>query len=176
MLNSAYMHNGPTTVRYPRGSGVGAAVTQTLEPLPWGKAQIKHSGRQLALLAFGPLLQPALEIGGRLGYTVVDMRWAKPLDLETLRNLAQDHMGLVTLEDGCIAGGAGSAVLEATQAMGLNIPTLLVGFDDGFTEHGDPTELMKQYDLDAKGIEARISRRWPELFAHTQENLHAANV
>jgi len=176
LLNSAYMHNGPATVRYPRGAGVGAVVTQTLDPLPWGKAQIKRVGKQLALLAFGPLLHPALEIGERLGYTVVDMRWAKPLDLETIRKLAQDHIGLVTLEDGCVAAGAGSAVLEATQAMGLNIPTLLVGFDDEFTEHGDPTELLKLYGLDAKGMEARICKRWPELFTQTKSDLPHAKA
>lgn len=174
LLNSAFLHPGPTTVRYPRGAGVGAKVTPTLEPLPWGKAQIKLAGSQLALLAFGPLLYAAMEIGKQWGFTVVDMRWVKPLDLELISSLAQTHMGFVTLEDGCVAAGAGSAVLQATQAMGLNVQSLLVGFDDEFTEHGDASELFIHYGLDAKGIEERICKRWPKLHQMALEPSHQA--
>ena len=163
LLSTAYFHDGPVTVRYPRGSGVGAAVEDTLDPLPWGKANIRHQGHDLALLSFGPLLHQALEIGMKYGLTVVDMRWAKPLDLEMISNLAKTHRGFVTLEDGSSAGGAGSAVLEACQHRGLNIETLILGFDDEFTEHGDPAELLKYYKLDARGIEDKILYKWPDL-------------
>ena len=163
LLSTAYLHNGPVTVRYPRGTGVGAAINNSLEPLPWGKAKVVHSAGDLALLAFGPLLQPALEIGKKWGFSVVDMRWAKPLDLDVLAKLAQTHKGLVTLEDGSTAGGAGSAVLEACQDMGITVEILCIGFSDQFTEHGDHSQLLKEYKLDAQGIEFKILSRWPEL-------------
>ena len=165
LLSSGYLHNGPVTVRYPRGSGIGALVEDTLDPLPWGKAALRQSGNELALLAFGQLLQPALAIGKKLGLTVVDMRWAKPLDLQMISELAKTHKGFVTLEDGSTAGGAGSAVLEACQQMNLKLDTLILGFGDEFTEHGDHAELLKYYKLDAQGIEAKITHRWPELLA-----------
>ena len=164
LLSSAYLHNGPVTIRYPRGAGTGVSVEETLEPLPWGKAKIRHPGEGLALLAFGPLLQAALEIGEQYGFTVVDMRWAKPLDLDMVSTIASTHKGLVTLEDGSTAGGAGSAVLEACQHLGLGLPVLCLGFEDFFTEHGDHSELLKHYKLDVEGIQAKIIKRWPELF------------
>ncbi len=163
LLSTAYLHNGPVTIRYPRGSGVGAPVEDTLEPLPWGKARIRHSGQEVALLAFGPLLHQALEIGEKYGLTVVDMRWAKPLDVEMISHVAKTHRGFVTLEDASTAGGAGSAVLEACQLMNINIETLILGFDDEFTEHGDHAELIKHYKLDVSGIENKILYRWPHL-------------
>jgi 1-deoxy-D-xylulose-5-phosphate synthase len=168
LLSTAFSHKGPVTIRYPRGSGAGAHPDDTLEALPWGKASIKFNGAKLALLAFGTLLQPALEVGKRLGFTVVDMRFAKPLDTDMLSNLAQNHLGFVTLEDGCLSGGAGSAVLEACQALNLKVETLCIGFDDDFTEHGEQKELFKHYLLDANGIQLRMAERWPDLCEVTQ--------
>jgi 1-deoxy-D-xylulose-5-phosphate synthase len=131
-----------------------------LEPLPYGKAEVRRRGQRIALLAFGTLLQPALEVGERLGATVVNMRWAKPLDLQTLREVAAGHDALVTLEEGAVAGGAGAAVLEALQAMGLNPPVLNLGLPDSFIEHGDPARLLALQGLDAAGIEAQVRARF----------------
>jgi 1-deoxy-D-xylulose-5-phosphate synthase len=169
LLTSAYLHNGPVTVRYPRGSGVGAPVLSELTPLPWGKAQIKRVGERLALLAFGPLLHEALKVAEKMDFTVVDMRWAKPLDKDVIRQLAQTHQGFVTLEDGCKAGGAGSAVIEACQTMGISVRTLCVGFNDEFTEHGEHGELMKYYGLDSAGIISQIDSFWPNLLGEQKK-------
>jgi 1-deoxy-D-xylulose-5-phosphate synthase len=109
------------------------------------------------------LLYEALKVAEQLNLTVVNMRWVKPLDLETLRHVAQSHEGLVTLEDGSKMGGAGSAVMEALQAMSLSVPLLNLGFDDAFTTHGDPAGLMAQHGLTAAGIQSVIERRWPDL-------------
>ncbi len=163
MLTTAYLQDHPVTVRYPRGAGVGREVERDLQPLPWATAQVRRQGRRIALLAFGPLLYEALKVGEWLNLTVVNMRWVKPLDLEALRSVAESHEGLVTLEDGSKMGGAGSAVMEALQAMSLSIPLLNLGFDDAFTTHGDPAKLMAQHGLTAAGIQSSIERRWPDL-------------
>jgi 1-deoxy-D-xylulose-5-phosphate synthase len=163
LLTTAYQQNHPVTVRYPRGAGVGRPVAMDLEPLPWGKAEIRRQGRKLALLAFGPLLYEALKVAEALDLTVVNMRWVKPLDVAMLREVAQSHQGLVTLEEGSKMGGAGSAVMEALQAMSLSTPVLCLGMDDVFIEHGDPAALMKQIGLTAQGIQQAVLARWPTL-------------
>ena len=114
-------------------------------------------------MAFGTLLYPALEVAERLDLTVVNMRWAKPLDVELLLKVALEHEGLVTLEEGTVAGGAGSAVLEALQAHQLLKPVLVLGIADQFTEHGDPAKLMALQGLDAKGIESQVRARFAAL-------------
>jgi 1-deoxy-D-xylulose-5-phosphate synthase len=137
--------------------------------LPFGQAQVVREGEGLAILCFGPLLYEALQVAQTLNATVVNMRWAKPLDVKTLKKIAQSHERLVTLEDGTRMGGAGSAVLEALQDMGLSNQVLVMGFEDEFTEHGDPVQLMQQYGLTADGITKRIQARWP--VAQTTPNL-----
>ena len=127
LLSTAFAQDHPVAVRYPRGAGVGAPIPAGLEGLPFGKAEVRRRGRGVAILAFGTLLHPALEAAERLGATVADMRWVKPLDLDVLRELARSHGALVTVEEGCIMGGAGSAVLEALQAEGLAMPVLQLG-------------------------------------------------
>jgi 1-deoxy-D-xylulose-5-phosphate synthase len=107
------------------------------------------------------LLYPALEVAQKLDATVVNMRWAKPLDTETLLQVAAEHEALVTLEEGSIAGGAGSAVGEALQAAGVVRPTLQLGLPDTFVEHGDPARLLAMQGLDAGGILAAIEKRFP---------------
>ena len=156
LLSTAFAQNHPVTVRYPRGSGVGAEVPASLEGLPYGKGEVRRRGRRIAILAFGTLLYPALTAGERLGATVANMRWAKPLDLDLLRELAGSHEALVTVEEGCIMGGAGSAVIEALQAEGIVVPVLQLGLPDHFVEHGDPARLLAQLGLDAAGIEHSI--------------------
>lgn len=161
LLSTAYLQDHAVTVRYPRGVGVGVQVQKDLTPLPFGKAQVVREGKDLAILCFGPLLYEALKVAESLNATVVNMRWAKPLDIQTLQEVAQSHHRLVTLEDGTRMGGAGSAVLEALQDMKISKEILVLGFEDEFTEHGDPSVLMQQYGLTATGIQKRIEEMWP---------------
>ena len=161
LLSTAYLQDHAVTVRYPRGAGVGVQVQKDLTPLPFGKAQVVREGKDLAILCFGPLLYEALKVADSLNATVVNMRWAKPLDIQTLQEVAQSHHRLVTLEDGTRMGGAGSAVLEALQDMKISKEVLVLGFEDEFTEHGDPSVLMQQYGLTATGIQKRIEEMWP---------------
>ena len=161
LLSTAYLQDHAVTVRYPRGAGVGVQVQKDLTPLPFGKAQVVREGKDLAILCFGPLLYEALKVAESLNATVVNMRWAKPLDIQTLQEVAQSHHRLVTLEDGTRMGGAGSAVLEALQDMKISREVMVLGFEDEFTEHGDPSVLMQQYGLTATGIQKRIDDMWP---------------
>ena len=163
LLTTAYRQNHPVTVRYPRGAGVGTVPASTLEDLPFGKGEVRRKGQRIALLAFGTLLYPALEAAEQLDATVVNMRWAKPLDQALLEEVARSHDALVTIEDGCIMGGAGSAVLEYLQAHGITCPVLQLGFPDVFIEHGDPVKLLQLQGLDAPGIAASVQRRFPDL-------------
>ncbi len=163
LLSSAFAQDHPVAVRYPRGAGVGAVQPVGLEPLPYGRGEWTRKGKGVAILAFGTLLYPALAAAERLGVSVANMRWAKPLDLELLRELALSHEALVTLEEGCVMGGAGSAVLEALQAEGLQLPVLQLGLPDQFIEHGDPTKLLAMLGLDAAGIERSVRQRFSPL-------------
>jgi len=147
-------------VRYPRGAGVGVAPLPSLEGLPFGKGEVRRKGRRIAILAFGTLLYPALEAAEALDATVVNMRWAKPLDTALLLQVAAEHEALVTVEEGCIMGGAGSAVSEALNAAGLLRPLLQLGLPDVFIEHGDPVRLLALQGLDAQGIERAIGERF----------------
>jgi 1-deoxy-D-xylulose-5-phosphate synthase len=162
LLSTAYAQNHPVAVRYPRGAGVGTVPEKDLQGLPFGKAEVRRRGEGLAILAFGSLLTPALQAAEKLNATVVNMRWVKPLDTELLAQIAQDHDRLVTLEEGCTMGGAGSAVTEALQALKINRSVLQLGLPDAFIEHGDPAKLLALQGLDAVGIEASIRQRWPD--------------
>ena len=165
LLSTAYAQNHPVAVRYPRGAGVGAVQQKGLEGLPFGKGEIRRQGKGIAILAFGTLLHPALEAAQALGATVVNMRWAKPLDTELLLEVARGHQALVTVEEGCTMGGAGSAVLEALAAAEITLPVLQLGLDDTFIEHGDPAHLLTLQGLDAAGIKASIARRFGKMLA-----------
>ena len=160
LLSTAFAQDHPVAVRYPRGAGAGAVVQPGLEGLPFGKGEIRRTGAGVAILAFGSLLYPALQAGQALNATVVNMRWAKPLDLELLLQVAREHEALVTVEEGAVMGGAGSAVLEALQGAGLNRPVLQLGLPDEFIAHGDPAKLLAMLGLDAAGISAAISARF----------------
>ena len=161
LLSTAFAQNHPVAVRYPRGAGAGVAVTEGLDGLPFGKGEVRMQGQRIAILAFGTLLQAALAVGQELGATVVNMRWVKPLDTELLLQIARSHQALVTLEEGAIMGGAGSAVMEALQAAGLNLPVLQLGLPDVFIDHGDPGKLLAGQGLDAAGILQSVKTRFP---------------
>ena len=163
LLSTAYLHPGPAAVRYPRGSGPGAAVADSLEPLPIGQACLRRTGRDVALLAFGSMLAPALAAAQALDATVVDMRFVKPLDLAMLRDLATRHALLVTVEENAVQGGAGDAVAQTLAEMALRPSLLQLGLPDRFIEHGDTALLLARCGLDAAGIEAAVRKRLGEL-------------
>ena len=173
LLTCAFEQNHPVAVRYPRGAGAGVAVHSGLESLPFGKAQLKRSGKDIAILAFGTLLYPALVAAEALGATVVNMRWVKPLDTEMLLKVAAEHHALVSVEEGAVMGGAGSAVSEALQAAGLTKPLLQLGLRDEFIEHGDVAKLLSLQGLDAKGIETSIRQRFGPLIGSGRAALKA---
>ena len=162
LLSTAYAQNHPVAVRYPRGAGAGTQPLTDLDGLPYGQAEIRRQGSGIAILAFGTLLYPALQAAEKLNATVVNMRWVKPLDTAMLMQVASTHAHLVTLEEGSIMGGAGSAVAEALNAAGLALPLLQLGLPDRFIDHGDHAHLLALQGLDASGIEASIRHRWPE--------------
>ncbi|MCI0655108.1 MAG: 1-deoxy-D-xylulose-5-phosphate synthase [Methylococcaceae bacterium] len=152
MLYTGYLHEGPASVRYPRGKGPGVPVEKSMQPLPIGKAQIRREGRRIALLGFGCMVQEALEAAETLDATVVNMRFVKPLDGAILLRLVESHDIFVTLEDNAIAGGAGSAVNEFLQSRQVMIPTLNIGLPDRFIDHGSREECMSDAELDAAGV------------------------
>jgi 1-deoxy-D-xylulose-5-phosphate synthase len=156
MLTTAFLHDGPSAVRYPRGHGPGVTPQQALTPVPIGKGELRRSGSRIALLAFGSLLAPAIAAGDLLNATVANMRFVKPLDRELVRELAFGHDLLVTLEENVIIGGAGAEVGRALEEMGLNTRLLRLGLPDRFTEHGDSGLLLAQLGLDARGIAERV--------------------
>ncbi|MFM1988166.1 MAG: 1-deoxy-D-xylulose-5-phosphate synthase [Pseudomonadota bacterium] len=165
MLYTAFRHDGPSAVRYPRGSGPGVEVRKDLTELPFGKAELRRKGRRVAFLAFGSMVHPALEAGEALDATVVNMRWVKPLDVAIIEELARTHDAFVTVEEHAVPGGAGSACLEAIAALGLAKPVLQLGLPDRFIDHGDPALLLRLEGLDAPGIERSVRARFGELLA-----------
>jgi len=160
MLSTAYHYNGPAAVRYPRGAGIGASIAQELTTLPIGKGEIRRKGQKIAILAFGSMVAPAMGAAELLNATVANMRFVKPLDVELVRQLAADHDFLVTVEEGCIMGGAGAAVAEALAAEGITKPVQMLGLPDKFIDHGDPAKLLALVGLDAAGIAASIKARF----------------
>ncbi|MBX9901174.1 MAG: 1-deoxy-D-xylulose-5-phosphate synthase, partial [Burkholderiaceae bacterium] len=160
MLTTAYQYNGPAAVRYPRGAGIGAVVEKNLTALPIGVAEEKRAGEGIAIFAFGSMVQPSLKAAEKLNATVINMRFVKPLDLAMIKRIAASHSMLVTIEEGCIMGGAGSAIAEALAAEGISQAPLMLGLPDQFIDHGDPALLLSQCGLDAAGIEASIRQRF----------------
>ncbi|GAB3343496.1 1-deoxy-D-xylulose-5-phosphate synthase [Marilutibacter aestuarii] len=163
MLSTGHHHDGPAAVRYPRGTGPGVAVRDTLDTLPIGKAELRQRGGPVALLAFGAVVAAAAEVAAALGLTLVNMRFVKPLDRELVLELARDHQGFVTIEDNVVAGGAGSGVAELLAAEGVSLPIVHLGLPDAFQHHASREELLAESGLDAAGIRAAVLARWPEL-------------
>lgn len=163
MLSTAYQYPGPAAVRYPRGAGIGAPIQPTLDTLPLGKAELKRQGKDIVIFAFGSMLHPALQAAEKLNATVINMRFIKPLDQAMVIEMANSHTKLVSVEEGCIMGGAGSAVAEALAQAGMTKPLLMLGLPDQFIDHGDPALLLAQCGLNSEGIEASIRTRFPDL-------------
>jgi len=159
MLYTAFMHNGPSAVRYPRGGGTGVAIQQEMQALPMGEGEIRREGEKIAILAFGSMLMPALAAAEELQATVANMRFVKPLDEALTLRLAQTHDLLVTVEENAVMGGAGSAVLEFLESRGATVPVLQLGLPDRFVEHGDPAKLLAACGLDQEGIVRAVRAR-----------------
>jgi 1-deoxy-D-xylulose-5-phosphate synthase len=159
MLQTAFEHDGPALVRYPRGSGPGVEVGSDLTPLPMGKGELRREGSGVALLAFGSMLTPALEVAEKLNATVVNMRFVKPLDEELVLRLAANHSLLVTIEENVVQGGAGSAVNELLAQAALPVPILNLGLPDRFIDQASSAEQLQECGLDATGILHAVSER-----------------
>ncbi|WP_269533926.1 1-deoxy-D-xylulose-5-phosphate synthase [Chitinimonas sp. BJYL2] len=156
MLYTAFQMNQPTAVRYPRGTGPGVEIAKAFTALPVGKGETRRQGKRIAILAFGTMVAPALKAGEALDATVANMRWVKPLDVELVKQLADSHELLVTVEENSIMGGAGSALSEALNAAGYARRVLHLGLPDRYVDHGDPAQQLAECGLDAAGIEASI--------------------
>ena len=157
LLSTCYQGNSPSAVRYPRGTGTGATVSDGLETVEIGKGIIRREGEKIAIIAFGSMVAPSLTAADKLNATVADMRFVKPIDEELIVRLARSHDYIVTAEENAEQGGAGSAVLEVLAKHGICKPVLLLGVEDKVTEHGDPKKLLDDLGLSAEAIEKRIA-------------------
>ncbi|BBI99035.1 1-deoxy-D-xylulose-5-phosphate synthase [Ferrigenium kumadai] len=162
MLYTAFQLDTPSAVRYPRGRGPGVETKPSMHALPLGKGELRRSGKQVAILAFGSLLAPALAAAGQLDATVANMRFVKPLDEELVLKLAREHGLLVTVEENAVEGGAGSAVAECLHRHGVTVPVLHLGLPDSFIEQGEHAQMLADCGLDAAGIAAAIRNRLAE--------------
>jgi 1-deoxy-D-xylulose-5-phosphate synthase len=159
MLYTACQLKSPSAVRYPRGTGPGAPISEAMSEIPVGKAVVRRTGKRVALLAFGSMVAPALAAAEDLDATVVNMRFVKPIDVETVLQIAREHELLVTIEEHQVMGGAGSAVAEALSAHGVAAQLLHLGLPDRFVDHGDPALLLAAAGLDKPGIVASVRQR-----------------
>jgi len=159
MLSTAFKHPGPAAVRYPRGSGPGADIDPKLDTLTVGKAETLRQGKNVAILAFGSMVEPARNAAGALDATLVNMRFVKPLDATLVQDMARTHDMIVTVEENALMGGAGSAVSECLHQAGLSTAVLQLGLPDTYIDHGKPKDLLASVGLDAQGILASIQHR-----------------
>ncbi|SAL70486.1 1-deoxy-D-xylulose-5-phosphate synthase [Caballeronia peredens] len=179
MLYTALQQPNPTAVRYPRGAGTGVATVKQMTAIPVGRGEIRRessqklgSGKRIAICAFGTMVAPSLAAAEELDLTVANMRFVKPVDADLLRELAATHDAIVTIEEGAIMGGAGSACVEALLASSVVKPVLQLGLPDTFIDHGDPAKLLASVGLDASGIARSIRER----FLDAVESAHAGKL
>jgi 1-deoxy-D-xylulose-5-phosphate synthase len=164
MLYTAYQMDTPAAVRYPRGTGPGVEIQREMKALPIGKGVVRREGatdapKKIAILAFGSMVQPSLKAAETLDATVANMRFVKPLDEALVVDLASRHDLLVTVEENVVAGGAGSAVLEALERQRVSVPVLQLGLPDRFIDQGDPAIQLASCGLTAEGIVESIRAR-----------------
>jgi len=165
MLTTGFAFDGPSAIRYPRGSGQGPDATTVLEAMAIGKGQVERAiqgnpTKRIAFICFGPMLYTAIEVANAIDATVVNMRFVKPLDEALLKTIATSHDGIVLVEDSCVMGGAGSSCLEYLAEQDISVSALQIGLPDQFTEHGDIPSLMELYGISAKQIEIRVRARF----------------
>ncbi|MBE9532506.1 MAG: 1-deoxy-D-xylulose-5-phosphate synthase [Proteobacteria bacterium] len=161
MLTTGHRHNGPSAVRYPRGSGTGATIEPALTSIEIGKADIKHQGKKIAILAFGSMVQPAIEAGTTLDATVVNMRFVKPLDNKIIEEMANSHDLIITVEENAVMGGAGSGINEYLNSIASNTAIINLGLPDEFLDHGEHKQMLSSCGLDAKGIINTVKTHFP---------------
>jgi 1-deoxy-D-xylulose-5-phosphate synthase len=159
MLYTGFVHEGPSAVRYPRGSALGVPVEREMRALPIGKAEVRRRGRRVAILAFGTLLKTALEAAEELDATVVNMRFVKPLDESLALEMARTHDLVVTIEENAVMGGAGSAVGELYVGAGMLVPMLQLGLPDRYVDHGDQAQLLAAIGLDGASVVSAVRAR-----------------
>jgi len=152
MLTTGFQYNGPAAIRYPRGAGIGAEVKKELTTIPLGKGELRRQGENIAIFAFGTMLNPALQAAEKLNASVANMRFIKPVDVDLIRQLAESHDILVSVEEGTKMGGAGSAVAETLSELGIRKPLLILGLPDEFIDHGEAGQLLALCGLDGAGI------------------------
>ncbi|MBL1321098.1 MAG: 1-deoxy-D-xylulose-5-phosphate synthase [Methylophaga sp.] len=161
MLTTGYQYNGPCAVRYPRGTGTGAAIDPALTALEIGKADIKRQGKKVAILAFGTMVAPAVEAAETLDATAINMRFIKPLDTQLISDIAANHDLIITIEENTHIGGAGSGIAEFLLSVGNSIPIEIMGLPDKFLNHGDHKTMLSECGLDAAGIIATVKKHFP---------------
>ncbi len=156
MLYTAYMHEGPISVRYPRGAGVGVEQEEEMTALEIGKASVERNGEGTAILSFGSMLAAAMDAGERLNATVVNMRFVKPIDEVLVTEITSSHDLIVTIEEHVVAGGAGSAVNEVLAKHGILTRTVNLGLPDEHVDHGVPKLVFAKYGMDADAIVQKV--------------------
>jgi len=159
MLTTGHLYNGPAAVRYPRGTGPNATIEKDLEPIEIGKGVVRRQGSKVALLVFGVQMAEALKVAETLDATVVDMRFVKPMDEALVREIANSHDLLVTIEENAIMGGAGGAVSEFLARENILKSVLHLGLPDVYVEHAKPAQMLAECGLDEVGIEAAVRER-----------------
>ena len=157
LLTTAFMHNGPAAVRYPRGGGINSSIELELNPLEIGKGRVMNIQQSdVLVLNFGALIQTAEEVAQELNATLLDMRFVKPLDEELITEHSHNKKVIITIEDGAISGGAGSAVSEWAQENKMKHQIIICGIPDEFIEHASRAEMLEMTGLDKKGILAKV--------------------
>ena len=159
MLYTGFQHPGPAAVRYPRGRGPGKTVETDMQVLPIGKAEVLKRGSGVAILAFGSSLEPSTEVASRIGASLVNMRFVKPLDADVIIEMAQQHSLLVTVEENAVTGGAGSGINELLAAAGITVNILNIGIPDRYIDHGSRGDCLAMAGLDTKGILEQVNKR-----------------
>ena len=162
MLNLGFNHNGICAVRYPRGESKNQDLNKSSEPIRFGRAKKIRTGKSIAILAFGTIVNTCLEVAEDINATVVDMRFVKPIDKKMIKEICLHHNFIVTVEENVVSGGAGSAVLEALSEMQLSCKTLIIGIPDKFFEHGSQKEVLKICGLDKNAIKHKIVKQHKE--------------
>jgi 1-deoxy-D-xylulose-5-phosphate synthase len=156
MFYTAMQIDGPSSVRYPRGTGPGVDVDTNMAALPVGKSELRRKGHRVALLAFGTMVASAVELGNEMDFTVVNMRFVKPLDTAMIESIAKSHDMIITVEENAVAGGAGAGILEHLASVGSHTPVKVIGLPDEFVEHGSREELLTHCQLDVPGLRTQI--------------------
>jgi 1-deoxy-D-xylulose-5-phosphate synthase len=174
MLHTAFTINGPVAIRYPRGAGEGVEISRTRQLLPVGEAHLMKKGQDLAIMAIGRGVSIACQVARLLeqkgiSTLLVDARFVKPLDISMITDIGAKYQRLVTIEDNCIKGGFGSAVLEALAETKQQLDVLRIGIPDEFIEHGKVELLFNYLDMDEVSIVESIINKWPELLSYSRE-------